>query len=158
MSLIDLWAKSPDQLQGKQVQQLVAIAGDGKLTDDGTCSKEFREFLASVPSANLTAYCEQCLSPGFTDSKLGVSLVKRSRAGYSSPDKKIALNCSVSKEHNPDTHPNYWFAFHPHQQVFLDAHEQSFVAFGCGSSKRVIVVPFKVFQPWLAASWTTPLR
>jgi hypothetical protein len=353
MSLIDLWAKSPDQLQGKQVQQLVAIAGDGKLTDDGTCSKEFREFLASVPSANLTAYCEQCLSSGFTDSgfvlqdivnevgarlgatatrgryrgtvkrngfdglwvfpsgqsivvevkttdayridlntiagyrrdllasntlteaqssmlfvvgrqdtgdleaqirgsryawdirlisvdallrlmaikeevedpaivqrihsilipreftrldaiadilfsaaeeikqddeaveveestapsgsegpkfkpvafheacvqrvqsKLGVSLVKRSRAGYSSPDKKIALNCSVSKEHNPDTYPNYWFAFHPHQQVFLDAHEQSFVAFGCGSSKRVIVVPFKVFQPWLAASWTT---
>ena len=68
MSLLDLWKKSPEQLQGKQVQQLVAIAGDGKLTDDGTCSKEFRDFLASVPSANLVAYCEQCLSSGFPDS------------------------------------------------------------------------------------------
>ena len=68
MSLLDLWKNSPEQLQGKQVQQLVAIAGDGKLTDDGTCSREFRDFLASVPSANLVAYCEQCLSTGFPDS------------------------------------------------------------------------------------------
>ncbi len=353
MSLLDLWKKSPEQLQGKQVQQLVAIAGDGKLTDEGKCSKEFRDFLASVPSAHLARYCEQCLSPGFPDSgfalqdivnevgarlgavatrgryrgtvkhtgfdglwvfpsgqaivvevkttdtyridlnttaghrrdllasnavteakssmlfvvgrqdtgdleaqirgsryawdirlisvdallrlmaikeevedpavvqrihsilipreftrldaiadilfsaaeeikqdeeaveiedtafpagkegpkfkpaafhdacvkrvqaKLGVSLVKRSRAGYSSPDKVVALNCSVSKEHNPDTNPNYWFAFHPHQQEFLGAHAQAYVAFGCGSSKRVILIPFKAFKPWLEASWTT---
>lgn len=353
MSLLDLWNKSPDQLQGKQVQQLLAIAGNGKLTDDGPCSSEFRDFLASVPSANLVAYCEQCLSPGFPDSgfvlqdivnevgarlgatatrgryrgtvkhrgfdglwvfpsnhaiivevkttdtyridlntiagyrrdlvasnvvsegessmlfvvgrqdtgdleaqirgsryawdirlisvdallrlmsikeevedpaivqrihsilipreftrldaiadilfsaaeeikqdeesvevedpaapagadgpkfkpvafheacvqrvqsMLGVSLVKRSRAGYSSPDKAVALNCSVSKEHNPDTNPNYWFAFHPHQQEFLHAHPKSYVAFGCGSSKRLILIPFVDFEPWLEASWTT---
>jgi hypothetical protein len=353
MSLLDLWKNSPEQLQGKQVQQLVAIAGDGKLTDDGTCSREFRDFLASVPSANLVAYCEQCLSTGFPDSgfvlqdivnevgarlgatatrgryrgtvkqtgfdglwlfpsnhsiivevktsdtyridlntiagyrrnlvgssaikeaqssmlfvvgrqdtgdleaqirgsryawdirlisvdallrlmsikeevedpaivqrihsilipreftrldaiadilfsaaeeikqdeesvevedaaapvgsegpkfkpvafheacvqrvqaTLGVSLVKRSRAGYSSPDKGVALNCSVSKEHNPEANPNYWFAFHPHQQEFLRAHPKAYVAFGCGSSKRLILIPFTEFEPWLEGSWTT---
>ncbi len=353
MSLLDLWTNSPDQLQGKQVQQLLAIAGDGKLTDEGPCSREFRDFLASVPSSNLITYCEQCLSPGFPDSgfvlqdivnevgarlgatstrgryrgtvkhrgfdglwvfpsnhaivvevkttdtyridlntiagyrrdllasgvvtdaqssmlfvvgrqdtgdleaqirgsryawdirlisvdallrlmsikeevedpmivqrihsilipreftrldaiadilfsaaeeikqdedsvelegpttpagsegpkfkpvafheacvlrvqaKLGVSLVKRSRAGYSSPDKGVALNCSVSKEYNTDTTPNYWFAFHPHQREYLHAHAKSYVAFGCGSSKRVILIPFTDFEPWLEGSWTT---
>ena len=353
MSLLHLWNKSPEQLQGKQVQQLVAIAGDGRLIDDGACSNEFRDFLASVPSAHLAMYCEQCLAPGFPDSgfvlqdivnevgarlgavaergryrgtvkhigfdglwvfpsghaivvevkttdtyridlntiagyrrrllasntlaeaqssmlfvvgrqdtgdleaqirgsrfawdirlisvdallrlmaikeevedpatvqrihsilipreftrldaiadilfsaaeeikqddqpaevddpsapvgsegpkiapvafhdacvhrvqaKLGVSLVKRSRSGYSSPDKSVALNCSVSKEHNPDTNPNYWFAFHPHQREFLEASAQGYVAFGCGSSHRLVLIPFKAFFPWLEASWKT---
>jgi hypothetical protein len=353
MSLLDLWENSPDQLQGKSVHQLVGIAGDGKLTDDGSCSKEFREFLSTVPTKSLCAYCEQCLSPGFTDSGfvlqdivnevgarlganatwgryrgtskhpgfdglwdfpsghniiievkttdayridlntivsyrrdlleagtiteahssmlfvvgrqdtgdleaqirgsrhawdirlisveallrllaikeevddpvtiqrihsilipreftrldaiaeilfsateevkqdeetievgkakaefgsegprfkpvafheacvqrvqayLGVSLVKRSRSGYSSPDKAIALNCSVSKEHNPETNPNYWFAFHPHQREFLHTYRRAYVAYGCGSSKRLILIPFDVFEPWLESSWTT---
>ena len=353
MSLIDLWTKSPEQLQGKQVQQLVAIAGDGRLADGSACSLELREFLASVPSTNLVAYCEQCLASTFTDSgfvlqdivnevgaRLGavatrgryrgtskhigfdglwsfpsghsiivevkttdayridlntiasyrkslvdsnatteaqssmlfvvgrqdtgdleaqirgsryawdirlisveallrlmsikeavedpvvvqrihsilvpreftrldaiaeilfsaaeeiqkdddsvelgdavtssvgdgpklkpvafhdacvarvqkalhVSLVKRSRAGYSSPDKAVALNCSVSKEHNPDSSPNYWFAFHPHQREFLKGHSRAYVAFGCGSSDRVLLIPFDVFEPWLEASWIT---
>ncbi len=353
MPLLDLWTKSPEQLQDKQVQQLIAFAGAGRLLDGSPCSAEFRTFLASVPSANLSAYADQCLLQSFQDSglalqdivnevgarlgatitpgryrgtskhtgldglwvfpsghaiivevkttdtyridlntiaeyrralmatqtvieakssmllvvgrqdtgdleaqirgsryawdiriisvdallrlmsikeevedplivqrihsilipreftrldaiadvlfsaaedikqddapeevedevdpvkvegpkfkpvafheacvqrvqlKLGVSLVKRSRAGYSSPDKTIALNCSVSKEHNPDSHPNYWFAFHPHQRDFLREHSKSFVAFGCGSSKRLILVPFSEFEPWLEAAWTT---
>ena len=355
MSLLDLWKNSPDQLKGKQVQQLVAIAGDGKLTDGSSCSAELRDLLATVPSESLAAYAEQCLTQGFTDSgfvlqnivnevgarlgatssrgryrgttkhvgfdglwvfpsnhaivvevkttdayridlntiagyrnnliasnsvteanssmllvvgrqdtgdleaqirgsrfawdiriisvlallrlmaikeevedpaivkrihsilipreftrldaiadiifsaaeeikreeapievddddeaalvrsegskfkpvafheacvqrvqgKLGVSLVKRSRSGYSSPDKLVALNCSVSKEHDAATQPNYWFAFHPHQQEFLREHPRSYVAFGCGSSERLVVIPFSEFEPWLEASWTT---
>ena len=353
MSLIDLWTKSPGQLQGKLVHQLVGIAGDGKLTDGGACSLEFREFLASVPSASLEAYCEQILASSFPDSgfvlqdivneigaRLGatatrgryrgtvkhvgfdglwvfpsghsiivevkttdayridlntiasyrqslvasnvateaqssmlfvvgrydtgdleaqirgsrfawdirlisvdallrlmsikeavedpivvqrihsilvpreftrldaiaeilfstateiqkddaaievdddannsdaavpkfkpvafhdacvsrvqsalhVSLVKRSRAGYTSPDQSVALNCAVSKEHTPDTRPNYWFAFHPHQRDFLKQHAQAYVAFGCGSSDRVVLIPFEDFEPWLEESWTT---
>lgn len=353
MALLDLWNKSPDQLQDKQVHQLIAFAGGGKLLDDSPCSTEFRSFLASVPSKYLAKYAEQCLTDGFDGSgfalqdivnevgarlganptpgryrgtakhtgldglwkfpnghsivievkttdaysinlntiadyrrtlvadgsiaedtssillivgrqetgnleaqirgsrfawnirvisvdallrlmfikedvedpslvqrihamlipreftrldaiaellfsaaedikqdddsveveesaepdkpegpkftpvafheacvkrvqlKLGVSLVKRTRAGYSSPDKETALICSVSKEHNPDTNPNYWFAFHPHQEEFLRQHPKSFVAFGCGSSKRLILVPFNSFTPWLQSAWTT---
>lgn len=354
MPLLDLWVKSPEQLRDKQVQQLIAFAGAGKLLDDSLCSAEFRAFLATVPSANLSAYSEQCLSQSFLDSglalqdivneigarlgasvthgryrgstkhsgfdglwafpgghsivvevkttdayridlntvaayrlalinsgkaaeancsillvvgrqdtgdleaqirgsryawdiriisvdallrlmrikedvedplivqrihsilipreftrldaiadvlfsaaedikydeskvevkeeeaedttsdeakvppvafheacvqriqgRLGVSLVKRSRAGYSSPDKSVALNCSVSKEHNPDTHPNYWFAFHPHQQEFLRQYPKSYVAFGCGTSARLLLIPYVDFEPWLEEMWTT---
>lgn len=354
MPLLDLWAKSPEQLRDKQVQQLIAFAGAGKLLDGSPCSAELRAFLATVPSANLSAYSEQCLSQSFPDSglalqdivneigarlgasvthgryrgstkhsgfdglwvfpsghsivvevkttdayridlntvaeyrralinsgkaaeanssillvvgrqdtgdveaqirgsryawdiriisvdallrlmrtkedvedplivqrihsilipreftrldaiadvlfsaaedikydeskveveveeaedttsdeakvppvafheacvqriqgRLGVSLVKRSRAGYSSPDKTVALNCCVSKEHNPETHPNYWFAFHPHQQEFLRQHPKAYVAFGCGTSTRLILIPYAAFEPWLEDMWTT---
>ena len=353
MALLDLWNSTPDQLRDKQVNQLIAIAGGGKLLDDSPCSAEFRAFLASVPSKNLQAYADQCLSDSFdgsgfalqdivnevgsrvgaevtpgryrgtqkhtgfdglwkfpngrsivievkttdaysinlntiagyrktliadgkiaedvssmllvvgrqeTDnleaqirgskfawnirvisvdallrlmfikeeledpalvqrihavlvpheftrldaiaellfsaakeikqeehavevddeseqgkaaspkfipvsfheecvkriqSQLGVSLVKRTRAGYSSPDHETAIICSVSKEHNPESNPNYWFAFHPHQQEFLAKYPKTFVAFGCGSAQRVILVPYSTFKPWLEDSWTT---
>ena len=353
MPLLDLWTKSPEQLRDKQVQQLIAFAGAGRLLDESPCSAEFRSFLATVPSANLSAYSQQCLSQSFPDSglalqdivneigarlggsvthgryrgsakhsgfdglwafpsghsivvevkttdayridlntvaeyrrvlinsgkaaeanssmllivgrqdtgdleaqirgsryawdiriisvdallrlmrtkeqvedplivqrihsilipreftrldaiadvlfsaaedikqdespveveeepedtksdeakvppvafheacvqriqgKLAVLLVKRSRAGYSSPDKAVALNCAVSKEYNPETHPNYWFAFHPHQQAFLREHPKAYVAFGCGTSRRLILIPYATFEPWLQDMWTT---
>ena len=355
MALLDLWNSSPDQLRDKQVHQLIAFAGGGKLLDASPCSAEFRTFLASVPSKHLQSYADQCLSDSFDGSglalqdivnevgarlgavvepgryrgttkqtgqdglwrfptgraivievkttdaysinlntiagyrksliasgdlseetssillvvgrqetdnleaqirgskdawnirvisvdallrlmfikeeledpalvhrihavlvpheftrldsiaellfsaakeirqddtevevevevneeqgkpagpkftpvafhedcvkrvqkKLGVSLVKRTRAGYSSPDNETAIICSVSKEHNPENNPNYWFAFHPHQQEFLAPYAKKFMAFGCGSSKRVILVPYDTFKPWLEGSWTT---
>ena len=106
-----------------------------------------------VHKATPVAFHELCVKR--VNARLGVSFVKRSRSGYSTPDNAIALNCSVSKEHNPDTNPNYWFAFHPHQQEFLVKHSTSYVAFGCGSSERLILVPYIEFKPWLAGTWTT---
>lgn len=61
----------------------------------------------------------------------------------------------MSKEHNPDNNPNYWFAFHPHQQAFLAKYPKTFVAFGCGSARRIVLVPYSTFKPWLESSWTT---
>jgi hypothetical protein len=353
MALLDLWNKTPDQLKNKQTQQLIAFAGAGKLVDDSDCSKEFRAFLARVPSENLKTYADQCLTLSFPDSgfalqdvvneigsRLGAeviagryrgtskhigfdglwkfsnghsiiievkttdayridlntigeyrkalienksisekassvllivgrqdtgdleaqirgsryawdiriisvdallrlmstkeevedpqimqrihsilipreftrldeiadilfsaaedikqeavateeeevsadkkikepkftpvafhdacisriqavlheTLIKRSRAQFSSPDKSIIVNCAVSKEHNPDTNPNYWFAFHPHQKESLQSAPKSYVALGCGSSKRVLLIPFSDFEPWLEGMWTT---
>lgn len=354
MALLDLLKKSPDQVEDKQVQQLIAFAGAGKLLDDSDCSLEFRAFLGSVPSLNLRSYADQCLTQTFPDSglalqdivneigarlgadvtpgryrgtskhlgfdglwkyssghsivtevkttdayridlntiaeyrralvdagtipnkdassillivgrqdtgdleaqirgsrlawdiriisvdallrllaikeevedptiiqrihsilipreftrldeivdvlfsatedikqeegaeaaeaptvdkktkepkftpvafhdacisriqaHLAVPLIKRTRAQYSSPDKTVIVNCAVSKEHNPDSNPNYWFAFHPHQREALQQVTQSFVAFGCGSSKRLLLIPFRVFEQWLDGFWTT---
>lgn len=353
MPLLDLWAKSPDQLEDKLIHQLIAFAGNGKLLDDGPCSTEFRSFLATVPSEKLQKYAEQCLTEAFTDSglalqdvvnevgvrlgavatrgryrgtkkhtgfdglwffpsgqkivievkttdayridlnvvaeyrrkliadnlasedsssillvvgrqdtgdleaqirgsrhawdvriisvdalirlmrimeevddpaivqrihnvlipreftrldeiadvlfstteevkqdetppevkerssapkpdgekttpvafheacikrvqaKLALSFVKRSRSGYSTPDNSVALNVSVSKEHGSESNPNYWFAFHPHQQTFLKKHPTAYVAFGCGSSDRLILIPYPTFEPWLKHTWTT---
>ena len=353
MPLLDLWAKSPDQLEDKLIHQLIAFAGNGKLLDESPCSTEFRSFLATVPSEKLQKYADQCLTESFTDSglalqdvvnevgvrlgavatpgryrgtkkhngfdglwafpgghkivievkttdayridlnvvaeyrrqliadnlasedsssillvvgrqdtgdleaqirgsrhawdvriisvdalirlmrimeevddpaivqrihnilipreftrldeiadvlfstteevkqdetppevkeqsgapkpegekttpvafheacikrvqaKLSLSFVKRSRSGYSTPDNTVALNVSVSKEHGSESNPNYWFAFHPHQQAFLKKHPTAYVAFGCGSSDRLILVPYTNFEPWLKHTWTT---
>jgi hypothetical protein len=354
MALLDLLKKSPDQLTDKQVQQLIAFAGAGKLIDESDCSIEFRAFLGNVSSSNLKNYADQCLNQTFTDSGLALqdvvneigarlgaevtpgryrgtvkhlgfdglwkfanahsivtevkttdtyridlntiadyrkalidigtigneetssmllvvgrqdtgdleaqirgsryawdvriisvdallrllsikeevedpqiiqrihnilvpreftrldeivdvlfsttedirqeegavveqvapvdkkskepkftpvafhdacmariqtylkeTLIKRTRAQYSSPDKKVVVNCAVSKEHDPDTTPNYWFAFHPHQREILRQVSKAFVAFGCGSSKRVLLIPFSEFGQWLEGLWTT---
>lgn len=68
MSLTDLWNTSPGQLQGKQVKQIIAFAGDGRLGDGSQASKEFRGYLALVPSATLADYADQCLAEKFPDS------------------------------------------------------------------------------------------
>jgi hypothetical protein len=68
------------------------------------------------------------------------------------------VNCAVSEEHDPDTTPNYWFAFHPHQKETLQSVPKSYVAFGCGSSKRILLIPFLDFNPWLEGMWTTQKR
>jgi hypothetical protein len=99
------------------------------------------------------AFHEACVQR--IQGKLDVLLIKRSRAGYSSPDRTVALNCAVSKEHDPDTHPNYWFAFHPHQQEFLRESSKAYVAFGCGASTRLILLSYAEFEPWLQDMWTT---
>lgn len=72
MALLDLWSKTPEQLKDKQVRQLIAFAGDGRLLDDSPCSVEFRSFLASVPSENLAAYSGHCLGDTFQDSGLAL--------------------------------------------------------------------------------------
>ena len=87
---------------------------------------------ADAPKFTPVAFHEACVLR--VQSKLNVPLLKRSRAGYSSPDKSTALNCCVSKEHNPENHPGYWFAFHPHHRAFLKESPNAYAAFGCGRS------------------------
>ncbi len=65
MSLLDMWKANRRQLEGKHVQQIVAIAGSGKLLDGGDTSNEFRELLAHVPSSLLERYAHQCLTDKF---------------------------------------------------------------------------------------------
>jgi len=108
---------------------------------------------SDAPKFAPVSFHEDCIKR--VQKRLAVSLVKRTRSGYSTPDNKMAVVCSVSKEHNPEKNPNYWFAFHPHQQEFLSQYPTTYVAFGCGSSKQVLLVPYQTFQPWLEDSWTT---
>ena len=72
MALLDLWNDSPEQLQDKQVHQLIAFAGAGRLLDNTSCCPEFRAFLAAVSSANLSLYSDQCLAQSFQDSGLAL--------------------------------------------------------------------------------------
>lgn len=72
MALTDLWLTSPDQLRQKQIQQLIAFAGDGRLRDGSAAAQEFRDFLSGIPSEYLSRYAHECLTTSFTES--GVAL------------------------------------------------------------------------------------
>jgi hypothetical protein len=72
VSLLQVWQTSPEQIQGKQLHQLIAFAGDGKLRDGRDTSAEFRAFLSSAPSAYLQKFVDECLGDGFTDSGLAL--------------------------------------------------------------------------------------
>lgn len=68
MSILALWKTSPNLLQEKTAKQIIAISGDGKLTDGGVTSSEFRALLSEVPSTLLAKYATNCLEESFTDS------------------------------------------------------------------------------------------
>jgi hypothetical protein len=68
MALTQLWKNAQDELKEKHVQQVISFAGKGKLSDGGPTSKEFREFLALVPSAFLARYADECLKEKFDSS------------------------------------------------------------------------------------------
>jgi hypothetical protein len=72
MSLTELWNNSRDQFLNKQVQQVIAFAGEGKLRDGNVTSLEFRDFLSHISSDILCQYAENCLSNTFTDSGLAL--------------------------------------------------------------------------------------
>jgi hypothetical protein len=78
---------------------------------------------------------------------LHTSLVKNSRASFSSSDSKTGVVCSISRFH--EKNKIYWFAFHPHQAQFLSTREQGCVAFGCGDAGTLFLIPFSDFRPWL---------
>lgn len=67
MALADIWRKSPEQLRGKTVQQVLAFAGNGQLRDGNGTSAEFRDYLAGIPSDVLHKHTVQCLERTFTD-------------------------------------------------------------------------------------------
>ncbi len=70
MSLLELWQSAPDQIRGKHLHQLIAFAGEGRLRDESDTSKEFRAFLAQVPSDLLAKFVDECLKASFPDSGL----------------------------------------------------------------------------------------
>jgi hypothetical protein len=89
---------------------------------------------------------------------LGTPLLKRTRALFSSPDDSTRVQCVASREYLSSGSPGYWFAFHPHQRDALNGAKQGYVAFGCGSSELIVLVPIKTFLPWTDGMNVTELE
>jgi hypothetical protein len=68
MPLLAFWASNPKEVSQSTIEQIVAMAGDGVLKDNGPCSNELREYLKQTDSGQLGKYIEHCLSSGFTKS------------------------------------------------------------------------------------------
>jgi hypothetical protein len=85
---------------------------------------------------------------------LGVPLLPRSRVLYVAPDASVGIVCTASKEY-ARARVGYWFAFYPHQRAALSSLSRAYVAFGCGSEERIVLVPFETFGTWIDGLHTT---
>lgn len=89
---------------------------------------------------------------------LGIPLVKRSFAIYSSPDEKALLLCINSREYTHPKRKGYWFAFHPRQREMVNSHQNAYIALGCGSISSVILFPANEFDVWVDQFHITQLE
>ena len=85
-------------------------------------------------------------------------LVKQTRALYGTPDGSMLVMCAVSRAYKKSSDEGYWYAFHPHQKEKLSLAKEGYVAYGCGSEKTVVLIPFKQFKTWLDGLNTTQLE
>ncbi len=136
------------------VDVLFSTTEDIKQEDsDESPDEQASEKKPKEPKFVPVAFHDACISR--IQERLAIPLIKRTRAQYSNHDKTVMVNCLVSREHNPDSSPNYWFAFHPHQREALRGTDKAFVAFGCGGSERILLIPFQDFDQWVDGMWTT---
>ena len=70
MALKNILQESPHELTARNIQQIIAWAGDGHLRDASTTAIEFREYIELVPASQLALYCAQCLDGSFNESGL----------------------------------------------------------------------------------------
>ncbi len=82
-------------------------------------------------------------------------LVKQTRSTYRTADGKENFVCAISREHEASKKEFYWYAFHPYHKEFLSETINSYVIFGCGSEKQIILIPFREFNPWIEKMYKT---
>ena len=80
---------------------------------------------------------------------LGLPLLKRTRALFSTPDDTRRVVCTASREYGEGTHRGLWFAFHPHQEEALEAIGRGYCTLGCGSPELIFLIPIQEFSTWL---------
>lgn len=68
MPLLDLWKSSPDTISMMNLEQILSVAGDGKLLDGSRTSAELTEYLSQTSTERLEDYIQYCLSNSFQQS------------------------------------------------------------------------------------------
>ncbi|MFL5294810.1 MAG: hypothetical protein ACJ798_00370, partial [Phenylobacterium sp.] len=83
----------------------------------------------------------------------GRSLIRKSRALYSSVDHEVRAALTISKRY-----PNrvlYWYAYHPQWDAFLSEASRSFLVLGSMDLDYALAIPRDVFSPLLGSLNTT---
>jgi hypothetical protein len=78
---------------------------------------------------------------------LGESFFKNSISCYSTRDGNCRMTYAVSKRYDQSGGNRYWFSFYPSQKEFLDDAKTAFIAYGCGSLDKIILMPYERFLP-----------
>ncbi|MDA0745563.1 MAG: hypothetical protein O2954_03535 [bacterium] len=103
--------------------------------------------------ASPVKFYEKCIAR--INQKLDKHLIKNGRVTYSSPDKTTNVVLLNSKAYTDPRGKSYWYGFRPNQDEFLSSKESSFVAFGCGSENKIILIPFDRFREFIPELGTT---
>ncbi|MEB3311075.1 MAG: hypothetical protein VKJ02_12645 [Snowella sp.] len=96
---------------------------------------------------------DECLQK--IEVKFNISLIRTTRAGYQTIDGEQGFLCCISKQHKGKSYIKYWFAFHPHQQLFLKKFKTAYVIYGCGSANNTFLIPFSLLEQEYEYLWTT---
>ena len=99
-------------------------------------------------------FYEECLAR--INQKLDKTLIRNGRVTYTSSDKSINLVLLNSKSYSDPSGRSFWYGFRPNQAEFLKKKQDSYIGFGCGNEDLIILIPFRVFEPWTAemrVSW-----
>lgn len=70
-----------------------------------------------------------------------LNFIRKSRSVWNTSDGNTLFVLLNSREYDTDTKPNYWFALHPSQWERLKSTKDSFLALGCGSADRILLLP-----------------
>lgn len=101
----------------------------------------------------VTAFYDACIARA--SAHLGVPLSRESRTVYTAPDKKTTALCLVSKVHTSKSTTRYWYGFNPGHRDLLASSPSGYLVLGCGSPERVLLIPWRDFEPWLGEMFTT---
>jgi hypothetical protein len=134
------------------------VAGNGKLPavdqlvfniheNNADNGKDAVEAIPLADKQQQAIFHEQCVAR--ITAHLKANLVKVSRSTYRSPDRSLALSCTISREYAKQNRVWFWFAFHPSQQEQLQTADKAFAAFGCGSEKTILLFPLTDLESWL---------
>lgn len=103
--------------------------------------------------ASPVKFYEKCIAR--INQKLNKHLIKNGKVTYSSSDKTTNVVLLNSKTYSSPRGKSYWYGFRPNQNEFLSSQEASFVAFGCGSENKIILIPFDRFKVFIPKLKTT---
>lgn len=138
------------------VELVFSTAEDAKQVEDiPEAEEDHRADTQKTTGPKFTPVAFNALIAEKVSRHLGVPLLKRTRALFSSPDESVRVVCAASRAHTGKAQQNYWFAFHSHQKEALDGAQRAFVAFGCGSAATTFLIPMTSFADWLDGMNTT---
>ena len=119
---------------------------DAEVVTDVEEEEPGAESASSRKGGKPASFHEECLARFEEKKNLPSRLVRRTRAAWSSSDRKYGVVCKVSKQFQGES---FWFTPDTRNKSFLEKVEKSYFILGCGSVKTLFAIPSSDFLPLL---------
>jgi len=140
--IIDLVFSTAEDIKDDQVMEIDEI--DTNEGDINIPSDQIKK-----PKFTPVAFHGDCIKK--VEIKLGIDLVKQSKASFATPDKKVSVVCCVSSEKYRTNYLSYWYAFYTYQRDYLKSTKNGYLALGCGTPDMTLLIPISDIVSWLDA-------